>query len=79
MSLFLTPTRLELLTACHEKRVVVNPLAGGRAMLSEAGYPIRTVQSRIEELERAGYVALDEAEVFWRPTQAGRDAAGWKP
>lgn len=76
--LYLTPTRRDLMTACHEGRVIEGH-EDNHTWLVEVGYANRKVCARIKELERAGYVELSAVSIpFWDVTDAGRAAMGWQ-
>lgn len=77
MSLYVTPTRLDLLIAVSEQRVVegITEDSNGHTWLVEEGYPNRKVCFRIREAQRASWVTLPRGVgPFWELTDAGHTA-----
>lgn len=79
MSLYSTPTRLQLLRQVDNSQVGMDITTdlGPRAVLwpdaPTSWQDHVTVTARIKELEHAGWVRLDDAEVWWLVTDAGRE------
>lgn len=76
MSLYPTPTRVALLIEIADGVVFegITEETEGRTWSTagaEHGAPARVVTARVDELRRAGWVEIDDAET-WRLTDAGR-------
>jgi hypothetical protein len=74
--LYPTKTRLALLRQVANSQVMTDPTAEHHHVVLFPDAPDVwanrvTVTARIDELERAGWVVDNEAEVFWHPTEAG--------